>query len=162
MRLTRQTGHALRILVDCAQSDPELIKASVIAKRLDITQQNVLKIVHILSHAGFIAAVRGRHGGIRLARPPEEIRVGDVVRVTEVTSVEIEDDGVRSSGRGASQPIRGVLDEALEAFISVLDQHTLSDMAATARRSSDAAKRQPAKGGVTAASRSQPRPVTRG
>lgn len=135
MRLTKQTGHAIRILVDCACAGNELVKVATIAQRLDITPQNVFKIVHILSHAGFLAAQRGRNGGVKLARPASEIRIGDVVRATEVTSVEIEGEAPAPVGQTASgTPITRVLDDALDAFISVLDQHTLADMAASSAR----------------------------
>lgn len=132
MRLNKSTSHAVRILIDCAKADGRLIKVADIAKRLDITQQNAFKIVHLLSKAGFLSSVRGRHGGVRLARPPVEIRVGDVVRSIE---------GMGSDERQA--PAHGglhrIVDDALDAFISVLDQHTLLDMAAGAH------ERQPAR-----------------
>ena len=70
MRLTKQTGHAIRILTDCAQAGGGLLKVAEISERLDITKQNVFKIVHILSRAGFVTAVRGPSGGVRLARAP--------------------------------------------------------------------------------------------
>mgnify|MGYP003382701890 FL=1 len=68
MRLTKQTGHAIRILTDCGHAQGELLKVADISERLGITKQNVFKIVHILSRAGFVAAVRGPNGGVRLAR----------------------------------------------------------------------------------------------
>ena len=83
MRLNKSTSHAVRILIDCAKAEGRLIKVAEIAKRLDITQQNAFKIVHLLSKAGFLASVRGRHGGVRLARPAAKIRIGDVVRSIE-------------------------------------------------------------------------------
>jgi Rrf2 family nitric oxide-sensitive transcriptional repressor len=82
----------------------------------------------MLSRAGFIAAVRGRNGGVRLARPAAEIRIGDVVRATEITSVEVESEDRRRTRKGARK-LNTIFDEALEAFISVLDRHTLEDMA---------------------------------
>ena len=60
MRLTKTTSHAIRILIDCAQAGGELIKVAEISGRLEITPLNVFKIVHMLSRAGFIVAVRGR------------------------------------------------------------------------------------------------------
>src|SRR5690606_14331671 len=80
--------------------------------------------------AGFVAATRGPKGGVKLARPAKDIRIGDVVRAMEATTVEIEgQDGPGSrSGKGAPR-INAIFDDALEAFISVLDQHTLEDMA---------------------------------
>jgi Rrf2 family protein len=130
MRLTKTTSHAIRILIDCAQAGDELMKVAEIAGRLEITPLNVFKIVHMLSRAGFIVAVRGRNGGVRLARPAAEIRIGDVVRATEITSVEVEsvaEDRKRSKKGG--RKLNTIFDEALEAFISVLDRHTLEDMA---------------------------------
>lgn len=130
MRLTRQTSHAIRILIHCAGAPSELVKVAEIAERLDLTKQNVFKIVHLLTRAGFLEAVRGRYGGVRLARNPSDIRIGDVVRATEVTHVVIGDENVPKRSRaGRVQPISNVFDNALEAFISVLDQHTLEEMA---------------------------------
>jgi Rrf2 family nitric oxide-sensitive transcriptional repressor len=121
MRLNKSTSYAVRILIDCAKSGDRLMKVADIAARLDITQQNAFKIVHLLSRAGFLASVRGRHGGVRLARPAAKIRIGDVVR-----AIESPDDG---KGPGRHTSLNRIVDDALEAFVSVLDQHTLADMA---------------------------------
>jgi Rrf2 family nitric oxide-sensitive transcriptional repressor len=128
MRLTKSTSHAIRILIECARADGRLVKVAELSARLDITQQNVFKIVNLLARAGLIEAVRGRYGGVRLARPASSVRIGDVVRATEVTHVEIEDGG---AGRRTRRPrgVNQILDDALGAFIDVLDQHTLADMA---------------------------------
>lgn len=137
MRLTKQTGHAIRILIDCARVGDQLVKTAEIARRLAITPQNVFKIVHLLAHAGFVKAVRGPNGGVRLARPPRDIRIGDVVRAMEVTSVEVEPDAAGAAA-SATLPINRVLDDALGAFIGVLDQHTLEDMVARPATARDA------------------------
>jgi Rrf2 family nitric oxide-sensitive transcriptional repressor len=131
MRLNKSTSHAIRILIDCAQAGEDLVKAAEISRRLDITPQNTFKIVHLLSRAGFIEAVRGRHGGVRLAKPAGEIRIGHVVRAMESMAIEIEGDATANAslGKESSAGINLILDNALEAFISVLDQHTLHDMA---------------------------------
>lgn len=131
MRLNKSTSHAVRILVDCAQASDQLVKVADIAHRLDITQQNAFKIVHLLSKAGFLASVRGRHGGVRLARPAAKISIGDVVRSMELTGF----DG-RMPGKGAG--LNQIVDDALDAFISVLDQHTLADMAEAGQPLGDA------------------------
>ena len=143
MRLTKQTNHAIRILVHCAGQRDQLLKVAEIAGDLDITQQNVFKIVHLLTRSGFLKAMRGRHGGVRLARPAAEIRIGDVVRATESTRMAIDDDDA-SASQNPAQPISSVFDSALGAFISVLDQHTLEDMAKGARVASPAPARKPA------------------
>ena len=130
MRLTKQTAHAIRILVDCAEAGSGLLKVAAISHRLDITKQNVFKIVHILSRAGFVAAVRGPNGGVRLAKPAAAIRIGDVVRAIEVTDVEINRAAAgRAKQTRDASTIDAVFDDALSAFVSVLDQHTLADFA---------------------------------
>ena len=123
MRLNKSTSYAVRILIDCAKAGDRLIKVADIAQRLDITQQNAFKIVHLLSRAGFLASVRGRNGGVRLARPATKIRIGDVVRAIEFTRI---DDKTQPGSNGS---LSQIVDDALEAFITVLDQHTLAEMA---------------------------------
>jgi Rrf2 family nitric oxide-sensitive transcriptional repressor len=130
MRLNKSTSYAVRILIDCAKSGDRLIKVADIAARLDITQQNAFKIVHMLSRAGFLASVRGRHGGVRLARPAGKIRIGDVVRAIESPDLD--------GGPGRHTSLNRIVDDALEAFVSVLDQHTLADMAEANQAAADA------------------------
>jgi Rrf2 family protein len=122
MRLNKSTSHAVRILIDCAKAGDRLTKVADIARRLDITQQNAFKIVHLLSKAGFLASVRGRHGGVRLARPAAKIRIGDVVRAIEFNGADCKEGASHAS-------LSQIVDDALDAFISVLDQHTLAEMA---------------------------------
>jgi Rrf2 family nitric oxide-sensitive transcriptional repressor len=129
MRLTKSTSHAIRILIECARSGDRLIKVAELSQHLEITQQNVFKIVNLLARAELIEAMRGRNGGVRLARPAATIRIGDVVRATEVTHVEIED-GTAGRKQKRGRGVNKILDDALGAFIDVLDQHTLADMAA--------------------------------
>lgn len=120
MRLNKSTSHAVRILVDCAKAEGRLIKVADIAGRLDITQQNAFKIVHLLSKAGFLVSARGRHGGVKLARPAVKISIGEVVRAIEGMGSEREEVGEADLHR--------IVDNALDAFVAVLDQHTLEDM----------------------------------
>jgi Rrf2 family transcriptional regulator, nitric oxide-sensitive transcriptional repressor len=120
MRLNKSTGDAIRILIACARAEGALVKVVDLSGSLDITMQNVFKIVHILSRAGLTAAVRGRHGGIRLSRPADTIFIGDVVRAMEST------EPASDTAGGVTR----VIDDALEAFIAVLDRHSLADMIA--------------------------------
>ncbi|MGO4683163.1 RrF2 family transcriptional regulator [Hyphomicrobium sp. 2TAF46] len=129
MRLTKQTGHAIRILIDCALAGDQLVKVADISDRLGVTKQNVFKIVHILSHAGFLSAVRGPNGGVRLAAPATSIKIGDVVRAIEVTRVQVEGGNDPTSNDADPGNINAMFDDALTAFITVLDQHTLAELA---------------------------------
>jgi Rrf2 family protein len=148
MRLTKSTSHAIRILIDCARAGEGLMKVAELSERLEITQQNVFKIVNLLARAGLIEAMRGRNGGVRLARPADQVRISDVVRATEVTRIEIEEGG-GSGARRRGHGVNRVLDDAFEAFIEVLDRYTIADMlksqgqAATPRRKAGQAARLP-------------------
>lgn len=149
MRLTKSTSHAIRILLDCARAGDQLLKVAVLSERLDITQQNIFKIVNLLAKAGLIEAQRGRNGGVKLARPASEIRIGDVVRASEVTRVEIEQ-GASDKAQGRGRDVNQILDDALGAFIDVLDQHTLADMAKSQRPLPAALARKPKSVGAKA------------
>ncbi|MGE0628169.1 MAG: Rrf2 family transcriptional regulator [Hyphomicrobiaceae bacterium] len=118
MKLNKQTTYAVKLLVDCARANGDLVKAASAAKRSGLTQSHALKIAHALMRSGFLINQRGRNGGIRLSRPASEIRIGDVVRAMEAT-------GAGESGA----EMDGVLDDAFAAFIGVLDQYTIQDFA---------------------------------
>jgi Rrf2 family nitric oxide-sensitive transcriptional repressor len=128
MRISKTTHNALQILIATARSGTNLVKGAAIAHELDLTEQNTSKIVHLLSRGGFIKAVRGPQGGMKLAQRPEDIRIGDVVLAMERMSIEDE----RASGTG---DFSRIFDVALEAFVSVLNQHTLADMVRNKRSS---------------------------
>ncbi len=129
MRLTKQTGYALRILIQCALNEGRSSTVAEVARQQHITEHNVFKIVPILVEGGFLETSRGRGGGIRLAKTADEIRIGDVVRVTEETHIQAD-----CFGGGADcairpvAPINRILGDALGAFVEVLDQHTLADI----------------------------------
>lgn len=83
MKLTRYTDYALRVLLYLGARPDRLCSISEMAGAYAISQNHLMKVVHDLGKAGFVASVRGRLGGIRLARPPGEIIIGSVVRHTE-------------------------------------------------------------------------------
>ncbi len=164
MRLSKTTNHAIKILIDCAHSQNELVKVAEISQRLDITPQNVFKIVHLLSRAGFLSAVRGRHGGVRLSMPAKDIQVGHVVRAIEESATAAQ----HPSGIDGPR-FDTLVDTALEAFIEVLNNHTIAEMAKSARnerataapRNATASKAKLAKVAPPAATKSRKTPRTR-
>ncbi|MGL4397801.1 MAG: RrF2 family transcriptional regulator [Hyphomicrobium sp.] len=131
MRLTKQTVHAIRILSECARAADGLTKIADLATRLDITKQNVFKIAHLLNKGGFLTGVRGPSGGVRLAIAPRDIRIGDVVRVIENPRMAPSDGRRRKAAKAGV--IEGLFDDALTAFIDVLDQHTIAELSAPGR-----------------------------
>ena len=122
MRIRKTTHNALQILIAAARAGDELVKGATMAKALNLTEQNTSKIVYLLSRGGFIKAMRGPHGGMTLARKPEDIRIGDVVLAME--NMALEDERPDAGGN-----LTGLFDSALDAFVAVLNQHTLADMA---------------------------------
>lgn len=157
MRLNKSTGDAIRILIACARAEGALVKVVDLSATLDITMQNVFKIVHILSRAGLTAAVRGRHGGIRLSRSADAIFIGDIVRAMEQTESSTDVAGRQSEGGASGVDVTRVLDDALEAFIAVLDRHSLADMVAREERAagSTAAKPSSVRGRTSAKARAK-------
>ncbi len=128
MRLTLHTDYALRALIYVAIADGKLITIRDIAESFDISKQHLMKVVNDLSRKGYLDTVRGRGGGIRLRRPPRDINIGQVVRDTEDLDV------IGCLGRRGYCPIerccvlRGVLRDATQAFLAVLDGYTLADL----------------------------------
>jgi Rrf2 family transcriptional regulator, nitric oxide-sensitive transcriptional repressor len=129
MRLTLHTDYALRVLIHVAIADGTLITISDIAESFDISKQHLMKVANNLSQKGYLDAVRGRGGGIRLRRQPRDINIGQVVR-----DIERKLDVIGCLERRGYCPIqhvcvlRGALRDATEAFLVVLDTYSLADL----------------------------------
>lgn len=132
MRLTTFSDYCLRVLMYVGTRRDELVTIEEIAAGYGISRNHVMKVVFRLGRLGYLATVRGKGGGVRLARDPAEVNLGRLVRETEedMALVEcFEADG----GACRIEPacvLREVLSEALEAFLAVLDRYTLADLLA--------------------------------
>ena len=131
MRLTTYTDYALRLLMYVAVKDDELATISEVADGYGISKNHLMKVAHQLGLAGFVETVRGRSGGLRLAKPAAAIGLGDVVRVTEqdMSLVPCFDPADKSCAIGACCGLRRALGAASAAFLAVLDDYTLADLA---------------------------------
>lgn len=125
MQLTRHTDYALRLLMYLTDLGEERTSIAEVADAQMISRTHLMKIANELAHRGFIEAVRGRSGGIRLARPAEEINLGEVVRATEPGCGLVDCTGCRLIRR-CNLP--GIFDQAQNAFQSVLDKYTLAQL----------------------------------
>ena len=130
MRLTVQTDYALRMLMYLAIHADSLATIHDVAERYGISKNHLMKVAHGLGRAGFIETLRGRSGGLRLAKPAEDIPVGAVARHSEEGSALVE---CFPGGNGGCLitpccKLKSVLAEAQEAFFAVLDQYTVHDL----------------------------------
>lgn len=125
MRLTRYTDYAMRALLYVGARTDRLCQIGEIAHAYGISQNHLMKVVNDLVNAGYLEGVRGRQGGIRLARPASQINVGTVIRHTE-GGFDLVDCGncVIAPACG----LTGALQKALAAFLAVLDGYSLADI----------------------------------
>jgi Rrf2 family nitric oxide-sensitive transcriptional repressor len=130
MRLTVYTDYALRMLMYLALKDDGLATIEEIAKGYGISKNHLMKVAHQLGVAGYIETVRGRNGGLRLAKPAKAIGLGEVVRHTEPDmAIVMCFEPVNADC--AVLPycvLRKALAQARGAFVEVLDDYTLSDL----------------------------------
>lgn len=136
MRLTRYSDYSLRVLMYLAVRPEHRATIDEISAAYGISRAHLTKVVHDLGRAGLLETVRGRGGGLRLARTPEEIAVGDVVRRTEerMDLVECFDPATSQCRIESACGLRGALGEALDAFLAALDRYTLADLVARRRK----------------------------
>ncbi|MGM0583656.1 MAG: RrF2 family transcriptional regulator [Pseudomonadota bacterium] len=130
MQLTKFSDYALRVLMFAAAAGDRLVTIDETARIYGISRAHLMKVVTALTRAGYLESVRGRSGGFRLARPPEEIPLGEVLRLTEPDFALVE--CFKDSSRCVVAPccrLPGVIDEALTAFLAVFDRCTLADVA---------------------------------
>lgn len=131
MRFTRYTDYALRVLMYLGLKAPgELATIREIGERYGISQNHLMKVVHRLGQEGYVETLRGRQGGLRLARDPAAINIGEVVRRCEddLRLVECFDPATNSCPIAPVCALPALLDEALAAFLAVLDRHSLADL----------------------------------
>ncbi len=129
MKLTSQTNYAIRMLMFCA-SKGQLATVSEIANFYRLPEKFLFKILGSLTAHGYVETVRGRNGGIRLARPAEKIGLGDVVRRMEASfeMAECFRDGEISCPLVATCGMNDALSKALTAFFNVLDEYSIQDL----------------------------------
>ena len=130
MQLTQYTDFGLRVLIALAVSPGERSTVSDVSKAYGISRHHLVKVVGRLATLGYVETIRGKGGGMRLARPPQQIVFGEVVRKleAELGVVEcLEKDGGNCVISPTCQ-LKGVLRTATEKFLAELDGHTLAEV----------------------------------
>ncbi len=130
MRLTRYTDFAIRIMLYLAAHEERLCSIGEIAESYGISQNHLMKVASDLAGSGYVQSLRGRGGGLRLARPASEINIGEMVRHTE-GQVDLV-----GCGSCALAPACGMVcafKNAVEAFFTTLETYSLADIMTNGR-----------------------------
>lgn len=130
MQLTRFTDFSLRVLITLGAHPETQATVAVVAEEQGISRHHLTRVVHQLGIKGYIETLRGRGGGFRLARRPDQIRIGDVVRDME-TGFELAEcfqPGESACRLAPACALKPVLAEAGRAFLASLDRYTLADL----------------------------------
>ncbi len=130
MRLTMHTDYALRVLMALAVTGDRLMTIEELAKRHRVSRNHLMKVAQHLVSLGLVAGVRGRNGGLSLAKPASAIQMGFVVRVLETDQQLVAclgDDAASCVFSGACR-LTNMFSKALEAFFRELDTLTLADL----------------------------------
>jgi Rrf2 family nitric oxide-sensitive transcriptional repressor len=127
MRLTLFADYSMRVLLFLGARPDRLCSIPEVARAYGISQHHLMKVANKLARSGYVESVRGRSGGMRLGRPPEQINVGAVIRDTEDGFDLVDCD---SCVIAPACGLTGILKEALGAFLAVLDRYTLADLLA--------------------------------
>lgn len=127
MQLTSFSDFAFRALLYLGTlPEAQLTSISRVTEVYGVSRNHMVKVINKLGHAGFVTTVRGKNGGIKLARKPEEIVLGDVVRALE--PMKIVDCSNPFCNIVPACKLQGVLAQASNSFLATLDSYTLADM----------------------------------
>lgn len=130
MKLTAFTDYALRVLIYLAAQSGRRATIAEICAAFGVKENHLTKVVHHLGRRGWVETTRGKGGGLLLAKPAKDIRIGDVVRDTEGQAQPAECFSPEESHCCIAPvcQLKGVLAEAVQAFYAVLDRCSLADI----------------------------------
>lgn len=129
MYLTRHADYTMRLLVHLAVQPGGGATIQEIAERLAISRNHLMKVANGMTRAGYVEGVRGRAGGLKLAKSPKEINIGQVLRTIEDWNVvECFDPSSNQCRITPGCGLQRILREAVEAFLAVLDSYSLEDV----------------------------------
>jgi len=130
MQLKSYTDYSLRTLIYLALNPERLVTIAEVAHVFGLSRNHLMKVAQQLANCGYVRSVPGKNGGMALARSPEAINVGDVVRRMESGFEVVECFSPRKSSC-CIQPacfLKGIFREAMEQFLASLDRYTLGDV----------------------------------
>lgn len=130
MHLTLHTDYALRLLMYLGLNPQRRCTIEEVARHYGISRNHLMKVALTLTQEGFVDSLRGRNGGLRLARLPAQVNVGAVVRKTEdsFALVECFEPATNTCPIARACLLKQPFAEAVQAFLAVLDRYTLADL----------------------------------
>lgn len=130
MRLTLYTDYSLRVLLYLSSHDDQIVTITELADFYRISRNHLVKVVHELGLSGYILTSRGKRGGIRLARPADQIVIGEVVRKTEpdFDLLECLNPATDHCVITNACKLKSVLRSARDNFLGEMDKYTLADL----------------------------------
>ena len=129
MRLTRFTDYSLRVLVHLGQNNDDRVTIHQISETYDISKNHLMKVVSNLTRSKLVSAQRGPGGGIQLNRDPKEIKLHEVITVTEKRLENFDiSNPKRIDPSTADSRLSGYLHHAMHAYLKALEDFTLADV----------------------------------
>lgn len=130
MQLTLYTDYAFRVLIHLGSTGQQIVTVNDIASELEVSRNHLVKVVHHLAAAGLVKSVRGKGGGIKLARAPHEIYLSQVIAQTErnLKLLDCFDENNRSCKQTRQCNLKMLLKMAHHNFLSTLSRFTIADL----------------------------------
>lgn len=128
MQLTRHTDFSLRVLIYLSLNKKEkLVTINEISEHFEILKNHLSKVVNHLAQKGYIETIRGKNGGIRLAKKPAEIKLGDVVQAMEM-NLDMIDCSKPLCPLINNCKLKLILNEAKQSFLIILNNYSIEDL----------------------------------
>lgn len=129
MQITRYTDYSLRVLIYLGLKENEQVTIQEIADAYQISKNHLMKIVQELNLQGYVLAVRGKNGGLKLNQPPKDINVGKLVRLMEQDTKLVECFSQKNTCVITPHcQLKRIFSGALESFYLYLESYTLADL----------------------------------
>jgi Rrf2 family nitric oxide-sensitive transcriptional repressor len=130
MQLSLHADYALRVLIYLGTHPERVVSTQEISAAYGISKNHLVRVIHTLSEHAYVDIHAGRSGGVTLARAPHLIKLGDVILNAEpnLRLAECFDAQSNTCPITSACALKGILNEALNAFLTALNRHTLADI----------------------------------
>ena len=127
MRLTKFTDNSLRVIIYVSANGDRKVNISEVAEACAIPRNHLTKVIHSMAVKGLITTTRGKGGGISMARPPNQLKVGEIIRAMEGTE-EIINCETPKCPMARLCELRSILHKGQNAFFTAMDEYTVADL----------------------------------